>query len=209
DHHYSFETVKAAVDAGYDSVIFDGAKLSFEENIKQSRRCMEYVKHVNKHRGTDVLLEVELGYIGQGSELRDKIPDGIAVVTKPEDAKRFIAETEADMFAPAVGNFHGMLRNGAKPRLNIDCIKHIAQTVNVPLVLHGGSGEDADYAAAIDAGISIIHVNTQLRTAYTNALRAYMNAHPDDIAPYKYATNATLAMERVVEEKLKLFNRIK
>ena len=204
DHHYSFATVKAAIDAGYDSVIFDGAKLSLEENIKQSKQCVEYARA----SGRDVLVEVELGYIGQSSKILDEIPEGVELITKPEEAKRFIAETQADMLAPAVGNFHGLLRHTAKPRLNIDCIKQIANTVSVPLVLHGGSGEDADFAAAIDAGISIIHVNTELRKAYTAALKAYMEAHPDDIAPYKYGTNASLAMEHVVTEKLKVFNKL-
>jgi fructose-bisphosphate aldolase class II len=204
DHHYSFATVKAAIDAGYDAAIFDGAKLPLDENIKQSKLCVEY----GRRAGRDVLIEVELGYIGQSSKMLDEIPEGVELITKPEEAKRFIAETQADMLAPAVGNFHGLLKHAAKPRLNIECIKQLSSTVSVPLVLHGGSGEDADFAAAIDAGIAVIHVNTELRKAYTAALKAYMDAHPDDIAPYKYGTNASLAMEHVVTEKLKVFNRM-
>lgn len=204
DHHYSFATVKVAIDAGFDSVIFDGAKLSFEENAKQSKQCVEYARSC----GRDVLVEVELGYIGEGSSLRDEIPAGVQMLTSAEDAKRFIAETQADMLAPAVGNFHGMLRHADKPRLNIDCIKSIAKVVNVPLVLHGGSGEEADFVAAIDAGIAIIHVNTELRRAYTDAVREYLAKNLDEIAPYKYGTNASLAMEAVVTEKLKIFNKV-
>ena len=139
----------------------------------------------------------------------DAIPEGVQMVTTPEEAKTFIAATEADMLAPAVGNFHGLLKHADKPRLNIDCIRTIGKTVNVPLVLHGGSGEEADFDAAIEAGIAIIHVNTELRKAYTAALKSYMEKNPEDIAPYKYGTNASLAMEAVVYEKLKIFNRIK
>ncbi len=208
DHHYSFSTVKHAIDAGYDAVIFDGAKLSFEENIAQSKACVAYAQKVREETGRDVLVEVELGYIGEGSMIRDVIPPGVVVTTKPEEAREFIAQTQADMFAPAVGNFHGMLRNAEKPRLDIDCIKKLSQTVSVPLVLHGGSGEDKDFAAAIDAGIAIIHINTELRRAYTDMVRSYLASHPDDIAPYKYGTNASLAMEAVVTEKLKIFNRM-
>lgn len=204
DHHYSFATVKSAIDAGYDAVIFDGAKLSYEENVKQSKQCVDYARAC----GRDVIVEVELGYIGQSSKMLDEIPEGVQMVTSPEEAKKFIADTQADMLAPAVGNFHGLLKHADKPRLNIDCISGIANTINNPLVLHGGSGEDKDFIPAIDAGIAIIHVNTEIRKAYTNGLKNYLEKNPEDIAPYKYGTNASLEMERVVTEKLKVFNKL-
>lgn len=208
DHHYSFATVKSAIDAGFDSVIYDGAAHSFEENASVAKQCVDYARIVSRETGRDIIVEVELGYIGEGSKMRDEIPEGVDVVTSVDEAKKFMAATGADALAPAVGNFHGMLRHAAKPRLNIDCIKNLNTALGVPLVLHGGSGEDADFAAAIDAGISIIHVNTELRKAYTAALKSYMEKNPDDIAPYKYGTNASLAMEAVITEKLKIFNRI-
>jgi fructose-bisphosphate aldolase class II len=208
DHHYSFATVKACIDAGYDSVIYDGAKLTFEENVAISKQCVEYARQVSAVTGREILVEVEIGYIGEGSKLRDEIPDGLSAVTSPEEAKLFLEQTGADMLAPAVGNFHGMLKHADKPRLNIDTIKGIAAITDKPLVLHGGSGEEADFAAAIDAGINIIHVNTELRRAFTTALKDYLNANPDDIAPYKYTAPASLAMEAVVTEKLKIFNKI-
>jgi fructose-bisphosphate aldolase class II len=208
DHHYSFASVKTCIDAGYDCVIYDGAKLTFEENVAISKQCVEYARKVSAETGREILVEVELGYIGEGSKLRDEIPEGLSAVTSPEEAKLFMEETGADMLAPAVGNFHGMLKNGPKPRLNIDTIKGIAAITDAPLVLHGGSGEEADFAAAIDAGINIIHVNTELRRAFTTALKNYLEANPDDIAPYKYGSNASLAMEQVVTEKLKIFNKM-
>ncbi len=210
DHHYSFATVKDAIDAGFDSVIYDGAAHPIQENIDVCKQCVEYARSMSTMTGRDITVEIELGYIGEGSKMRDEIPEGVAVTTSTDEAKSFIEATGADMLAPAVGNFHGMLRNAAKPRLDIECIRNIAATLpNTPLVLHGGSGEDADFDAAIEAGISIIHVNTELRRAYTQALKDYMQKNPDDIAPYKYGTNASLAMEAVVTEKLKIFNRMK
>ena len=208
DHHYSLTTVKAAIDAGFDSVIFDGAKLPLDDNIAQSKACVEYARKFTAETGKDIIVEVELGYIGQSSKVLDAIPEGVATTTTVDDAKYFMEQTGADFFAPAVGNFHGMLRNATKPRLDIACIAAITEAVPAPLVLHGGSGEEADFAAAIEAGIAIIHVNTELRRAYTAALLAYLQKNPDDIAPYKYGTNASLAMEHVVTEKLKIFNRI-
>lgn len=208
DHHYSFATVKDAIDAGFDAVIYDGAAQPFEENVKVAKECVDYARKITRETGRDVIVEVELGYIGEGSKMRDEIPEGVAVVTSLDEAKKFLAATGADMLAPAVGNFHGMLKHADKPRLNIECISTLSTGLGIPLVLHGGSGEDKDFAAAIDAGISIIHVNTELRRAYTNALKAYMEKNPDDIAPYKYGTNASLGMEAVVLEKLKIFNKI-
>jgi ketose-bisphosphate aldolase len=208
DHHYSFEAVKACIDAGYDSVIYDGAKLTFDENVAISKQCVEYARQISVATGREILVEVELGYIGEGSKLRDEIPEGLSAVTSADDAKRFLDATGADMLAPAVGNFHGMLKNATKPRLDIDCIKNIVAVTDKPLVLHGGSGEEADFAAAIDAGINIIHVNTELRRAFTGAIKDYLAKNPDEIAPYKYTAPASLAMEAVVTEKLKIFNRM-
>lgn len=209
DHHYSFATVKDAIDAGFDAVIYDGAGKPLEENISISKQCVEYARSVTTMTGRDIVVEIELGFIGEGSKMRDEIPAGVAVTTKPADAKSFIEATGADMLAPAVGNFHGMLKHADKPRLDIECIRNISAILpNTPLVLHGGSGEDADFDAAIEAGIAIVHINTELRRAYTDALKSYIIKNPDDIAPYKYGTNASLAMEAVVTEKLKKFNRM-
>lgn len=208
DHHYNFATVKNAIDTGFDSVIYDGAAHSLEENIRVAKQCVDYAHVARAETGRDIIVEVELGYIGQGSSVHEAIPEGIATLTDPIEAKRFMEETGADMLAPAVGNFHGMLKHADKPRLNIDCIKAIAAAIENPLVLHGGSGEEADFAAAIEAGIAIVHINTELRRAYTASVKAYIDAHPDDIAPYKYGANASLAMEAVVTQKLKIFNRL-
>lgn len=208
DHHYSFATVKSAIDAGFDAVIYDGASHTFEENVNVSKQCVDYAREVSTKTGRDIIVEIELGFIGEGSKLRDAIPEGVVVTTKPEEAKAFMEQTGADMLAPAVGNFHGMLRNGTKPRLDIDCVRNLTATIPNALVLHGGSGEEADFGAVIDAGIAIIHINTELRRAYTDALKSYITKNPDDIAPYKYGTNASLAMEAVVTEKLKIFNKM-
>jgi fructose-bisphosphate aldolase class II len=76
-------------------------------------------------------------------------------------------------------------------------------------VLHGGSGNDADFDAAIEAGITVVHVNTELRKAYTDGVKEYMAAHPEDVAPYKYSEAGKIAMQKVAEEKLRAFSRMK
>lgn len=209
DHTYSFERVKQVVDAGYDSVIIDAAKLPLKENIKLAKQCVEYAKSVNP----DMLVEGELGYIGTSSAIFDKIPEGAALteeeMTKPEDAKRYVEETGVDMLAPAVGNIHGMARSGANPNLHIDLIKRIKEATGVPLVLHGGSGtSDEDFVKAIEAGMNIVHINTEIRLAFAKTLREFITAHPDENTPYKIMKSPREAIQKVVEERLKLFNKI-
>lgn len=205
DHCYSFDSVKSAVDAGYDAVIFDGAKLLIKENIKITKQCVEYARSVNP----DIIVEGELGYIGESSKLLEEIPEGVSAenLTTPEEAKNFIAETDVDLFSPSVGNIHGMLKHAHNPKLNINRIKEIKKAVNVPLVLHGGSGiSDEDFTNAIKAGISIVHINTEIRLAYKDAVKLSLQENPDEIAPYKFMRPAVDAVQKVVEKRLKLFN---
>jgi fructose-bisphosphate aldolase class II len=209
DHHYNFESVKKCIDAGYDMVIFDGAKLPLEENIKITKECVDYARTT----GRDVLVEAELGYIGQASAILDAIPEGVGLsdseLTKPDEAKAFIDATGVDMFAPSVGNVHGMLRNVPDPALNIERIREISEAVTTPLVLHGASGNsDTDIRSAIEAGISVVHVNTELRRAWTDAMKIHMTEHPDDVAPYKILKESREAVKQVVLQKLKVFNNL-
>ncbi|MFA5773283.1 MAG: class II fructose-bisphosphate aldolase [Candidatus Paceibacterota bacterium] len=208
DHHYTFLSVKSALDAGYDSAIIDAVKLPLEENIILTKQCVDYAKELEQKEGRDILIEAELGFIGQSSKLLDAIPDGIseATMTKPEDAKYFVEQTGIDLLAPSVGNIHGMV-NGGNPRLDIKRIREIRETCGVPLVLHGGSGiAGEDFTSAIKAGISIIHINTEIRVAYKNALEKYLEENPNEIAPYKILAPAVEAIEKVVAQRLKLFN---
>ena len=209
DHTYSFERVKEAVDAGFDAVIFEGAKLPIDENIKITKQCVEYTRSKNP----DILVEAELGYIGTSSKILDEIPEGAGVseetLTSAEDAARFVAETGVDLFSPSVGNIHGMLRDMPNPRLNINRVRAVHEAAKVPLVLHGGSGiADQDFTDAIKAGISIVHINTEIRVAYRDAVKQAITEHPDEVAPYKIMKSAVSAMEKVISERLKLFNHL-
>lgn len=206
DHTYSVERVKEAVDAGFDAVIFDGAKLPLDENIAKTKECVEYARA----SGREVLIEGELGFIGSGSQLLDTIPLGAAVteatMTRTFDAERFVKETGVDLFAPAVGNLHGMLKDGTDPHLSIARVKEIAETISIPLVLHGGSGTtDEDYENAIKAGISLVHVSTELRRAYKQALMQSLTDLREELAPYKYIRPAAQAVEAIATARLKFF----
>ncbi len=204
DHHYSFERVKLAVDAGFDSVIIDAANLSFEENVKITKQCVDYAKSAN----SQILVEAELGFIGSGSNVKESIPEGAGVLTKPEDAKKFVEMTGIDMLAPSVGSIHGLIKSG-KPHINGELVAEIKKATGVPLVLHGGSGlRDEDFTTAIKNGISIIHISTEIRLAYDEALKKSLADNPSETTPYKILEPAIEAIERVVENRLKLFNEI-
>jgi fructose-bisphosphate aldolase class II len=208
DHSYSFETAKEAVLAGCDSVIFDGTKLSLEENIKITKEVVDFVKEYNKENNTDVLVEAELGYIGQSSKLLDKKPEGVELTTADE-ALDFVSKTGVDFFAPAVGNIHGMIKNDVEPNLDITRIKEIKENVKIPLVLHGASGNsDKDIKSAINAGVCIVHINTELRLAFKSSLEKSLSENKEEIAPYKIMQSVVLAMEDLVTNKLKVFNNL-
>lgn len=208
DHSYSFERVRAAIDAGFDMVIFDGAKFPDDENIAITKQCVDYARR----SGRDVIVEAELGFIGTGSDIKKEIPAGAVMKTDPVAAKAFVAATGVDLFAPAVGNIHGIIRPESglyEERIDTGLVKQIRQACGVPLVLHGGSGlPQEDFLAGIAAGLAIIHISTELREAYTKALKASLAEHPEEIAPYKITKPALDAMREVVKEKIRLFAKL-
>lgn len=209
DHTYSVERVKEAIDAGFDAVIFDGAKLPLEQNLEATKECVAYARAKNP----EILVEAELGYIGSSSKVLDATPEGAALaeseLTKPEEAVEFVKATGVDLFSPAIGSIHGMLRLTNDPDLNIDRIKAISAVVETPLVLHGASGlREENVKEAIAAGISVVHINTEIRVAYRDALKLSLQQNPDEVAPYKIMKPALQAMQKVIEAKLKLFNNL-
>lgn len=206
DHTYSVERVKEAINAGFDAVIFDGAKLPIGENIRAARECVEYARMKNP----EILVEGEVGYIGEGSKIIETIPEGAAIteeaMTKPEEAGRFVKETGVDLLAPAVGNIHGMLARAKNPDLSISRIEKIARATGVPLVLHGGSGiSDDDFRKAILAGVRIVHISTELRVAFRAALEAALHEHKNELAPYKYGEIGVGIVRDIVRRRLDLF----
>ncbi|MBP9782678.1 MAG: class II fructose-bisphosphate aldolase [Candidatus Pacebacteria bacterium] len=208
DHTYSLEKVMEVVEAGYDSVIVDGAKLSYEENVALVKTCVDYVRAYEAKTGKRILVEAELGYIGQSSSLNTELPEGVteANITTVDQARDFVLRTGVDMFAPAVGNIHGMLVDAPEPKLHIDRLREITAIVDIPLVLHGASGNtDEDLKSAIDAGIAIIHINTEIRKAFRDGEMNYLEEHPQEVAPYKFGKEGQEEMKKVVKSKMLLY----
>ena len=173
DHTHSLAKAEAAARAGFDEVIFDASALPFEENVKETRRAVEALKSINPA----IVVEGEIGNIGASSEILDKVPDNISALTTAAEAQQFIAATHIDVLAPAVGNMHGLLqsmvRGEAQKRLDLGRIAELSQATGSFMTLHGGSGtNDGDFQSAIKAGITIVHVNTELRLAWRRGIEA-------------------------------------
>lgn len=207
DHTYSFDRVKEAVEAGFDMVIYDDAGGELEKNIEEAKKCREFINEFNQTNGTDVLLEAELGYIGKSSKVLTELPDGLTM-TSVEDATRFVEQVKPDLLAPAVGNVHGMLKDIPDPDLNEVRVGEISSAVKIPLVLHGASGNSKDdIQKCIKNGVAVVHVNTEIRVAYKEALIKHAG-ESSEVAPYKYMKEVEEDVQKVVEEKLRIFNFI-
>ncbi len=210
DHTHSLEKIKEAVEAGYDAIIFDGSKLPLEENIAATKEAANYIRT----HAPETIIEGELGYIGSSSQILKNIPEGavfdLAHATKSDEALRFVQETGVDLFSPAVGNLHGMFANAPNPALQIARIQEIKSAVKIPLVLHGGSGvTDSDFVAAIKAGISIIHINTEIRLAWKKGIAEGLAASMNEVAPYKILEPSLRNMKAIITARLALFSGIK
>ncbi|MCK4636013.1 MAG: class II fructose-bisphosphate aldolase, partial [Candidatus Moranbacteria bacterium] len=205
DHTHSFESVKEVVEAGFDGAMIDGSKFSFDENVELTKKTVDFAREFSQKTGKDILIEGELGYLGASSKLLDEIPEDVEMTTTSvEDAKIFVEKTGVDVLAPSIGNIHGMVKSG-NPHIDSNLVKKIAENTQVQLVLHGGSGiVDEEVRQGIKNGISIVHVNTEIRVAFREGLEKSLKEN-DSIAPYKYLQLPKDRIYQVVLEKIKLF----
>jgi fructose-bisphosphate aldolase class II len=216
DHTHSLEKVKEAAEAGFDEIIFDNSSLPMDQNIANTKEAVAAIRAIDP----EIVIEGEIGYIGSNSEIIDVRPEASLTLSTPEEAVKFCTETGIDVLAPAVGNMHGLLKSMATgdadaehKHLNIERIKEIKAaiaTVGVKfMTLHGGSGtEDADFTAAAQAGMTIIHVSSELRLAWRRGVEEGLK-NPDEIAPYKIVALAVPSIREIVVDRLKLFNGLK
>ncbi|MEK9148281.1 MAG: class II fructose-bisphosphate aldolase, partial [Patescibacteria group bacterium] len=223
DHSKSVESVKTAIDAGYDSIHIDLSALPFEENARWTREVVEYAKRPEAEQArygaskaqsvehkVEISVEGELGYLrGESKIQKEKIEVKAEDLTNPGEAREFVEKTGVDRLAMAVGNIHGLALD--EPALDIERIRAIRKAVleSCSLVLHAGSGiPDDQIRAAIQAGIANIHINTDIRIAFTKGLREHLTEHPEETTPYKLFPEAEEAMAKVVREKLELFGAV-
>ena len=211
DHTKSVSVAKEAIDSGYDSIHIDLSALSFEENMRGTTEIVEYAqRHTNNLKYVGMSLEGEVGYLrGESRIQKEKIKVSKEDYTKPEEAKEFVERTGVDRLAIAVGNIHGL--SPEEPALDIDLIGRVRGVVpsGVALVLHAGSGiPDEQIKEAIKAGISNIHINTDLRKAFAEGLKESIEKNPDEVAMYKLDKEGIERMKSVIKQKLTLFGSV-
>lgn len=197
DHGGSYDLAARCIDHGYTSVMIDGSKLPFAYNCAVSRRVVELA------HSAGVSVEGELGHVGQNSEpTADE-----QFLTEPDDAARFVSETEVDALAVAVGTAHGFYKGDVK--IDFDRLLEIGAAVpNTPLVLHGGSGVSAELLRrAIACGIRKINFGTELKNAFTNAVKASL-ASSDDIDLRRTFAPAITAVEEISTSKIQICSSV-
>jgi len=188
DHGLTVEGCKKAVDAGYDSVMFDGSKLPIEENIELTKQVVDYA-HKN-----NVIVEGEVGAIG-GNE------DGVignVQYAKLDDCINLAQKAHIDTLAPALGSVHGKYKG--EPNLGFEEMKEIQETIDIPLVLHGASGiSDEDLVKAIKLGHAKINFNTEINIAWSNELREVLTNDTSLFNPQQILNPSKKAIEQTVE----------
>lgn len=197
DHGKSYEQAIQAIQAGCSSVMYDGSHHSLEENISVTQAVVRAAHAVG------VAVEAELGKIG-GVEDDLSVDEKDAYYTDPEQALYFFQQTKVDSLAVAIGSAHGLYKSA--PKLDIPRLKTISDALNIPIVLHGGSGiPDDQIRLAIDNGIRKINVDTELRAAYMEGMRAAMEKYGPANDIYPIARTGADYSKEVVRQKMRLF----
>ena len=198
DHSRSVELCKKAIDAGFDSVMFDGSHLDIDSNIKKTLEVVEYAKSRN------VAVEGEVGIIG-GKE--DDINTGNAIYASIDEATKFYAATKVDFLAVAFGTSHGVYKK--EPKLNFEILDQARKITNAPLVMHGTSGVALpDIETAIKHGVYKVNVGTGLLTSYYCSLVETLNKNPQVFDLRKFSQKPMEAVKNKVKKYLKLFNSV-
>lgn len=196
DHGDSFGLcVKAATD-GYTSIMIDGSKLPLEENIALVRQVAEMAACCSGRPA----VEAELGRLG-GKEDSLEVKPGEDLYTDPDEAARFVQETGIDSLAVAIGTAHGFYKG--EPKLDFDRLAQLQAAVPVPLVLHGSSGvPDADVQRAVSSGVCKVNFATELRAAYTDAVRHTLAGDSALYDPKKFGAPGRDAVMALVRHRI-------
>ena len=195
DHGSSFELAMQALRAGYTSIMIDGSHSDFDENIRLTRSV------VNACTPSNIPVEAELGKIG-GKE--DDLDGGEGDnYTDPLQAKYFVEKTGVTSLAVAIGTAHGLYKGD--PKLDLNRLSEIRNEVDIPLVLHGGSGIDDNLIIeSIKRGICKVNYATELRIAYSNGVKKYLSENPDAIDPKKYGKEGIKSVKEFVMGRIKV-----
>lgn len=200
DHGTDFDQVMLCIRNGFSSVMIDGSRFPLDENIAFTKKVIEVAHAVG------VTVEAELGKIG-GTEDHITVGEKDATFTDPQEALKFVNETNVDYLAIAVGTAHGVYVGD--PKLDFERIKAIRNIIDIPLVLHGSSG--VPYEAlekAISLGICKINIDTDIRIAFAQGVKNLIKNDPDNIDPRKILAPAKEAMKETIKEKMHVFGSV-
>ncbi len=197
DHGTTYETIVQCIKAGYTSVMIDGSGYPLDENIAVTNEIIK-IAHA-----AGISVEAELGRLG-GIEDNIQVDERDARFTHPDEAEVFVDKTGVDYLAIAIGTAHGKYKG--EPKLDFERLDTIKKRINIPVVLHGASGisEDA-IKKAINLGVNKINIDTDLRLAFTEAIRSIIINKPEEFDPRKVCGPAKDAIKKVVKEKIRLF----
>lgn len=197
DHGTDFNVVMQCLRNGWTSVMFDGSKYPFEENVAITKTI------VNIAHPMGVSVEAELGKIG-GTEDHITVDEREATMTDPDEAVKFVEQTGVDYLAIAIGTAHGVYKG--EPKLDFDRLQKIKSLLKMPIVLHGASGvPEESIVKAVKLGVNKINIDTDLRQAFDSAIRSYLNVNPDQYDPRKILAAPREAMKKVVAQKIRMF----
>lgn len=191
DHATSLEDIQEALNGGFSSVMYDGSKLSFEENVSNTLKAVEMA------RAAEASIEAELGIVGRG-KIIETYP-----YTEPADAAEFVRRTEVDALAVGIGTHHGMYQ--AKTNIRLDILKEIHEAVDIPLVLHGGTGvRDEDVRECVRLGMHKLNFGTELNVSWVRKAKdVFAKAEPDDTMR-NLMIECNRAMTETIQKKIQL-----
>ncbi|WP_274362196.1 class II fructose-1,6-bisphosphate aldolase [Paenibacillus thermotolerans] len=196
DHCTDFPLIVQCIRAGYTSVMIDASMLPFDDNAAMTKKVVEVA------RAAGVNVEAELGKVG-GVEDDIVVADNEALMADPAECERFVELTGVDTLAPAIGTAHGIYKG--EPNIDFERIRRIAERVAVPLVLHGGSGiPEEQVKRCVSLGMSKMNVATELRIAFSNAIKEVFDRNPQENDPRKYMVPAKQALKQMAMEKMAL-----
>ena len=189
DHAKSKESCEKAIKAGFDSVMLDYSSYPLEENIKLTKSLVL--------QNPNTIIECEVGTIGKNGN------EGI-IYSDIEDIIRLKKETNAHLIAPSFGPVHGVYKG--EPKLNFELLDEIKEKIDTPLVMHGGSGlSEENFKMSISRGISKININTELKHAWTKAIRKYLSENPDETDPVYIIESVSSEIKKVVSNLINIF----
>lgn len=197
DHSRQYEQTMKAIQLGFQSVMFDGSALPFEENISMTKKVVEVARVLG------IGAEGEIGKIG-GTEDDITVEEEDAMITTMDEAIAFVEATGVDYVAVSIGTAHGIYKK--PPKLAFERLREISQVVQLPIVLHGGSDvPDEQIQNAISLGVAKINVDTELRQAFTRGMREVLENHPEEYHLAVSLGRGRAVMKEKVQEKIRLF----